>query len=208
MAARAVTVDDASWHERGRVREAIRDNLWIHFTQMAQYQDPKNRPVVIMKGRGSTVWDDQGKEYIDALAGLYSVNAGYGRQEIVDAMAAQLEAIPFVNGFSHASVPAAVLAEKLGKMAPVGGNARVFFTSGGSEAVESALKLAKQYQAKLGFPNRYKTISRRGAYHGTTMGALSVNGLSEMRNDFGPLVPGPGTSICPIVIAVPIARTR
>jgi adenosylmethionine-8-amino-7-oxononanoate aminotransferase len=190
MAARAVTVDDASWHERGGVREAIRDNLWIHFTQMAQYQDPKNRPVVIMKGQGSTVWDDQGKEYIDALAGLYSVNAGYGRQEIVDAMAAQLEAIPFVNGFSHASVPAAVLAEKLAKMAPLGGNARVFFTSGGSEAVESALKLAKQYQKKLGFPNRYKTISRRGAYHGTTMGALSVNGLSEVRNEFGPLVPG------------------
>lgn len=190
MAARAVTVDDASWHERGGVREAIRDNLWIHFTQMAQYQDPKNRPVVIVKGQGSTVWDDQGKEYIDALAGLYSVNAGYGRREIVDAMAAQLEAVPFVNGFSHASVPAAVLAGKLANMAPLGGDARVFFTSGGSEAVESALKLAKQYQKKLGFPNRYKTISRRGAYHGTTMGALSVNGLTEVRNEFGPLVPG------------------
>ncbi len=190
MAARAVTVDDAPGYERSTIREAIRDNLWMHFTQMAQYQDARHRPMVMVRGKGSTVWDDQGKDYLDALAGLYSVNAGYGRREIIDAMVAQLEALPFVNGFSFASVPAAVLADKLGDLAPLGGNARVFFTSGGSESVESALKLAKQYQVKRGFTNRYKTISRRGAYHGTTMGALSVNGLNGLRNQFGPMVPG------------------
>jgi adenosylmethionine-8-amino-7-oxononanoate aminotransferase len=83
-----------------------------------------------------------------------------------------------------------VLADRLGELAPLGGNARVFFTSGGSEAVETALKLAKQYQTNRGFNNRYKTISRRGAYHGTTMGALSVNGVTSIKGAFGPLVPG------------------
>ena len=98
--------------------------------------------------------------------------------------------MPFVNPFGYTSVPAAVLADRLGDLAPLGGDARVFFTSGGSEAVETALKLAKQYQTLSGFPHRWKTISRRVAYHGTTMGALSVNGLTDARSAFGPLVPG------------------
>ncbi|MCC6703970.1 MAG: aminotransferase class III-fold pyridoxal phosphate-dependent enzyme [Thermomicrobiales bacterium] len=177
-------------YERSKVYDAIRENLWIHFTQMADFQDPAARPTVIVRGEGSTIWDDQGNELLDGLAGLYSVNAGYGRREIVDAMVAQLEQIPFVNAFAFASVPAAVLADRLGELAPLGGNARVFFTSGGSESVETALKLAKQYQSNRGFSNRYKTISRRGAYHGTTMGALSVNGVTSIKNAFGPLVPG------------------
>lgn len=83
-----------------------------------------------------------------------------------------------------------MLADRLGDLAPLGGDARVFFTSGGSEAVESALKLAKQYQTVRGFPNRWKTISRRVAYHGKTMGALSVNGLTGARAPVGPLVTG------------------
>jgi adenosylmethionine-8-amino-7-oxononanoate aminotransferase len=98
--------------------------------------------------------------------------------------------MPFVNPFGYASVPAAVLADRLADLVPVGGDARVFFTSGGSEAVESALKLAKQYQTLRGYPHRWKTISRRVAYHGTTVGALSVNGLTGARAPFGPLVPG------------------
>src|SRR5579884_928792 len=173
-----------------RVRAAIRDNVWLHFTQMAEYQDPNTRPLVLVRGEGSTVWDDQGNAYLDLLAGIYSVNAGYGRRRIIEAMLAQLEALPFVNPFGYTSVPAAVLADRLGDLAPLGGEARVFFTSGGSEAVESALKLAKQYQLIRGYPYRYKTISRRGAYHGTTLGALSVNGLPSARSPFGPLVPG------------------
>src|SRR5262249_2013491 len=106
------------------------------------------------------------------------------------AMTAQAEFLPFVNPFGYTSVPAAVLADRLADLAPLGGDARVFFTSGGSESGESALKLAKQDQTLRGFPHRWKTLSRRGAYHGTTMGALSVNGLGGVRGAFGPLVPG------------------
>ena len=180
----ATTIPVAPWYEQTRVYDAIRENLWIHFTQMAEFKDADARPTVIVRGEGSTIWDDQGNELLDGLAGLYSVNAGYGRQEIIDAMVAQLQQIPFVNGFAFASVPAAVLADRLGELAPLGGNARVFFTSGGSEAVESALKLAKQYQSNRGFNGRYKTISRRGAYHGTTMGALAVNGVTSIKGSF------------------------
>jgi adenosylmethionine-8-amino-7-oxononanoate aminotransferase len=190
MTATPTTTDTTDGYDPQRVRAAIRDNVWLHFTQMAEYQDPNARPLVLVRGEGSTVWDDQGNSYLDLLAGIYSVNAGYGRRRIIEAMMAQLEQLPFVNPFGYTSVPAAVLADRLGDLAPLGGEARVFFTSGGSEAVESALKLAKQYQLIRGYPNRYKTISRRGAYHGTTMGALSVNGLTGARAPFGPLVPG------------------
>lgn len=187
-----MTADDelAPGYDTGRIREAIRDNLWLHFTQMSEYENPETRPLVLVKGEGTTVWDQDGKSYLDFLAGIYSVNAGYGRRKIAEAMMAQLEAMPFVNPFGYASVPAAVLADRLGDLAPLGGNARVFFTSGGSESVETALKLAKQYQTAKGFPHRWKTISRRVAYHGMTMGALSVNGLTGARAMFGPTVPG------------------
>jgi adenosylmethionine-8-amino-7-oxononanoate aminotransferase len=180
----------APGYDAQRVREAIRDNLWLHFTQMKEFADPESRPLVLVRGKGTTVWDQEGKSYLDFLAGIYSVNAGYGRTRIAEAMMAQIEALPFVNPFGYASVPAAVLADRLGDLAPVGGNARVFFTSGGSESVETALKLAKQYQTARGFPHRWKTISRRVAYHGTTMGALAVNGLTGARSVFGPMMPG------------------
>lgn len=180
----------APGYDAQRVRQAIRDNVWLHFTNMKEFQDEANRPFVLVKGEGSTVWDSEGNAYLDLLAGIYSVNAGYGRRRIMDAMMAQLEQLVFVNPFGTTSVPTAVLADRLADLAPLGGEARIFFTSGGSESVETALKLAKQLQAQRGFPNRYKTISRRTAWHGTTMGALAVNGLSVARNTFGPLVPG------------------
>jgi adenosylmethionine-8-amino-7-oxononanoate aminotransferase len=177
-------------YDAERVHGAVRDNAWLHFTQMAEFNDPGRRPLMLVRGEGSTVWDVDGNAYLDLLAGIYSVNAGYGRQRIVDAMASQAAQLPFVNPFGYISVPTAVLADRLGDLAPLGGEARVFFTSGGSEAVESALKLAKQYHTINGFPHRWKTVSRRVAYHGTTMGALSVNGLTDARSAFGPLVPG------------------
>ncbi len=186
----ATTPDLAPGYDSQRVREAIRDNVFLHFAQMQSHYDPEHRPLVLVRGEGTTVWDDAGNAYLDLLAGIYSVNAGYGRKRIAEAMMAQLESLPFVNPFGYASVPAAVLADRLGDLAPLGDHARVFFTSGGSEAVESALKLAKQYQTVRGFPHRWKTISRRGAYHGTTMGALAVNGLTGARAPFGPMVPG------------------
>ncbi|MDQ3044159.1 MAG: aminotransferase class III-fold pyridoxal phosphate-dependent enzyme [Chloroflexota bacterium] len=182
--------DLAPGYDSERVRAAIRENVWLHFTQMSPYRDPEHHPLLLVRGEGSTVWDEAGNAYLDFLAGIYSVNAGYGRRRIAEAMIAQLEALPFVNPFGYTSVPAAVLADRLGDLAPLGGQARVFFTSGGSESVESALKLAKQYQTLRGFSHRWKTISRRVAYHGTTLGALSVNGLTSAREPFGPLVPG------------------
>lgn len=183
-------VDLAPGYDAAKVRAAIRDNLWLHFTQMKDFADPEHRPLILTRGEGTTVWDVEGKSYLDFLAGIYSVNAGYGRKRIAEAMMAQLESMPYVNPFGYASVPAAVLADRLGDLAPLGGDARVFFTSGGSESVETALKLAKQYQTARGFPHRWKTISRRVAYHGTTAGALSVNGLTGARAFFGPLIPG------------------
>ncbi len=142
MTAMSVNGPTATTVDIDRVEDAVRDNAWLHFTQMASYQDPETRPLVLVRGEGSTVWDDQGRAYLDFLAGIYSVNAGYGRTRIAEAMMAQLESMPFVNPFGYASVPAAVLADRLGDLAPLGGNARVFFTSGGSESVETALKLA------------------------------------------------------------------
>lgn len=181
--------------ERNRSRSeaaetSIRENVWLHYTQMAAYQNPEKRPLMMVKAEGSTLWDADGNAYLDLLAGIYSVNAGYGRRRIVEAMTEQAMALPFVNPFGYTSLPAAELAARLAQLAPLGGHARVFFTSGGSESVETALKLAKQCQMMRGYPNRYKTISRRVAWHGTTIGALSVNGLTGARSYFGPLIPG------------------
>src|SRR6266498_1091078 len=175
------------------LQQTFAENVWLHFFQMGHSSSTSARPTTILvRGEGSRVWDQEGKMYIDALAGLFCVNAGYGRREIVDAVAAQLMDISYVTPFSFPSAPMIRLAGELAKISPMGPQTRTFFVTGGSEAVEAALKLAKSYQRKRGFTDRYKTISRRVAYHGTTMGALSVNGLTGVRNGFGPLVPGAG----------------
>lgn len=172
-----------------QLNQAIKDHTWLHFTQMKNVIDDPT-PMVISRGEGSKVWDTNGKEYIDGLAGLFCVNVGYGRREIIDAITQQLQKITYVSPFSFPNEPAVELAAKLASMSPIGRDARVFFVTGGSEAVESALKIAKQYQRLRGFQGRYKTISRRIAYHGTTMGALSVGGLTGIRKLYEPLVPG------------------
>lgn len=172
------------------LQQALADNVWLHFFQMGHMSSTGARPTLLVRGEGSRVWDQDGKQYIDALAGLFCVNAGYGRHEIAEAVAAQLHELPYAAPFSFPSLPQIQLAGQLAQLSPMGPKTRSFFVSGGSEAVETALKLAKAYQRRRGFAERYKTISRRVAYHGTTMGALSVNGLTGIRNGFGPLVPG------------------
>jgi adenosylmethionine-8-amino-7-oxononanoate aminotransferase len=172
------------------LQQTLADNVWLHFFQMGHLSSTSARPTILVRGEGSRVWDQDGNAYIDALAGLFCVNAGYGRREIVEAVAAQMSDIPYVSPFSFPSLPQIQLAGKLAQISPMGPRTRTFFVTGGSEAVETALKLAKAYQRKRGFGDRHKTISRRVAYHGTTMGALSVNGLTGVRNGFGPLVPG------------------
>jgi adenosylmethionine-8-amino-7-oxononanoate aminotransferase len=172
------------------LQQTFTENVWLHFFQMGHSSSTSARPTILVRGEGSRVWDQDGNAYIDALAGLFCVNAGYGRREIVEAVAAQMLDISFVSPFSFPNLPQIKLAGALAKISPMGPQTRSFFVTGGSEAVETALKLAKSYQRKSGFGDRHKTISRRVAYHGTTMGALSVNGLTGVRNGFGPLVPG------------------
>ncbi|HEV8460489.1 MAG TPA: aspartate aminotransferase family protein [Gaiellaceae bacterium] len=165
------------------LRTAARDHLWLHFTRMHGYEPP-----VIVRGDGCYLWDDQGKQYLDALAGLFSVNIGYGYgEEIGQAALEQMRELPFYTNWSYAHPRAIELAEKLAALAP-GDLNRAFFVSGGSEAVESAWKLARQYHMARG-ERRWKAVARRTAYHGTTMGALSINGIPALRAPFEPLVP-------------------
>ena len=170
-----------------RLQELARKHLWMHFTDMGYFQ--KHEIPIMSHGEGCYVYDINGKKYFDGLAGLFASQLGHGRTEIADAVAEQIGKIAFFPIWNNAHKPAIELAARLAELAP-GDLNRVFFTSGGSEAVESAWKLIRQYYAETGEPRRYKVISRNLAYHGTTMGALSINGLSECRNTFEPLVPG------------------
>jgi adenosylmethionine-8-amino-7-oxononanoate aminotransferase len=165
------------------LRAAAREHLWLHFTRMHDYEPP-----VIVRGEGCYLWDDEGKRYLDGLAGLFSVNIGYSYgEEIGQAALAQMRELPFYTNWSYAHPRAIELSAKLAELAPSHIN-RAFFVSGGSEAVESAWKLARQYHAARG-ERRWKVVSRRTAYHGTTMGALSINGIAALRTPFEPLVP-------------------
>jgi adenosylmethionine-8-amino-7-oxononanoate aminotransferase len=165
------------------LRAAARDHLWLHFTRMHGYEPP-----VIVRGDGCYLWDDDGKKYLDALAGLFSVNIGYGYgEEVGQAALEQMRELPFYTNWSYAHPRAIELAQELASLTPDGIN-RAFFVSGGSEAVESAWKLARQYHSARG-ERRWKAVSRRTAYHGTTMGALSINGIPALRAPFEPLVP-------------------
>ncbi|HEY5202820.1 MAG TPA: aspartate aminotransferase family protein, partial [Acidothermaceae bacterium] len=135
------------------------------------------------------VYDSKGRRYLDGLAGLFVSMVGHGRDEIAEAAARQSKELAYFPLWSYAHPRAIELAERLANLAP-GDLNRVFFTTGGSEAVESAWKLARQYFRAIGQPSRYKVISRDIAYHGATMGALSITGLPAIKNVFEPLVPG------------------
>jgi adenosylmethionine-8-amino-7-oxononanoate aminotransferase len=168
------------------LQTAARDHLWLHFTRMSSYRDAEIP--VIVRGDGCYLEDSKGKRYLDALAGLFAVNIGYGfGEEMGEAAAAQMRELPFYTNWSYAHPRAIELAAEVASLAP-GDLNRVFFVSGGSEAVESAWKLARQYHAVRG-ERRWKAVSRRIAYHGTTMGALSINGIASLRTPFEPLVP-------------------
>jgi adenosylmethionine-8-amino-7-oxononanoate aminotransferase len=170
------------------LQQAARDHLWFHFTRMAGYLE--GEIPIIVRGDGCYLEDSNGKRYLDALAGLFSVNIGYGfGEEIGQAALEQMRELPFYTNWSYAHPRAIELASEVASLAP-GDLNRVFFVSGGSEAVESAWKLARQYYAARDGQKRWKAISRHIAYHGTTMGALSINGIPSLRDPFEPLVPG------------------
>ncbi len=168
-------------------QEAARRNLWLHFTRMSAYAD--SEVPVIVRGSGPYVYDQQGKRYLDGLSGLFVSQVGHGRAEIAEAGARQAAELAYFPLWSYAHPKAIELAARLADLAP-GDLNRVFFTTSGSEAVESAWKLAKQYFKLTGQPGRYKVISRDIAYHGTSMGALAITGLADIKYPFEPLPPG------------------
>jgi adenosylmethionine-8-amino-7-oxononanoate aminotransferase len=159
----------------------------MHFTRMGAYAH-EDVPI-IERGEGCYVYDTHGKRYLDGLSALYCVNIGHGRSELGDAAAEQAKQLGFYTNWSYAHPPSIELAARVAALAP-GDLNRVFFVSGGSEAVESAWKLAKAYHAAQGEPRRHKIVSRYLAYHGTSMGALTATGLPPLREPFEPLTPG------------------
>jgi adenosylmethionine-8-amino-7-oxononanoate aminotransferase len=167
------------------LNDAARRHLFMHFTKHAE---DKEVPV-ITRGEGAWVYDQHGKRYLDGLAGLFVSQVGHGREELAQAAAQQARELAYFPLWSYAHPRAIELAERLAAYAP-GDLNRTFFTTGGSEAVESAWKLARQYFQAIGQPHRYKVISRSIAYHGTTMGALSITGVPAIKAPYEPLVPG------------------
>jgi len=168
-------------------QEAAKRNLWMHFTRMGSYAD-SDVPVIV-RGEGQYVYDQHGKRYLDGLAGLFVSQIGHGRKDVAEAAARQASEIAYFPLWSYANPRAIELAQRLADLAP-GDLNRVFFTTSGSEAVESAWKLAKQYFKAVGQPGRYKVLSRYIAYHGTSMGALAITGLPAIKEPFEPLPPG------------------
>ena len=170
-----------------RLRALGERHLWMHFTRMGGLAaEPMN---VIERGEGCWVVDSAGKRYLDGLAGLFVVQAGHGRTELAAAAARQAEQLAYFPIWGNAHEPAIELAARLAALAP-GDLNRVFFTVSGSEAVETAWKLARQYFRAIGQPGRTKVIARDIAYHGTTMGALAITGIPSLRAPFEPLTPG------------------
>ena len=174
-------------------KQAAGDHLWMHFARQGA-----GAPPIIVRGEGCRIVDAEGRSYLDGLAGLFTVQVGHGRRELAEAAARQAAELAYFPLWSYAHPAAIDLAERLAHYAP-GDLNRVFFTSGGGEAVETAWKLAKQYFKLVGKPGKHKVISRAIAYHGTTQGALSITGLPDLKAPFEPLVPStfrvPNTNI-------------
>ncbi len=170
------------------LQELARRHLWMHFSRMGSYT-PHHEIPVIVRGDGCYVYDEHGKRHLDGLSGLFCVNAGHGRSEIGEAAARQVEELDFYVLWSYAHPRAIELAARIATLTP-GDLNRVFFTSGGSEAVESALKLVRNYHRLRGNGQKTKVIAREIAYHGTSLGALSATGITSLRSQFEPLTPG------------------
>ena len=176
----------AAW-DHDALSASAREHLWMHFTRMSSYA---NAPVpTIVRGEGARIFDATGRSYLDGLAGLFVVQVGHGRTELAEVAAKQASELAFFPLWSYAHPQAIALADRLADAAP-GDLNKVFFTTGGGEAVETAWKLAKQYFKLVGKPMKHKVISRSIAYHGTPQGALSITGIPDARKWFEPLVPG------------------
>jgi adenosylmethionine-8-amino-7-oxononanoate aminotransferase len=160
----------------------------MHFARHSGLYEGHDVPVIV-RGDGVRIWDDTGRRYLDGLAGLFVVQVGHGRRELAEVAARQAEQLAYFPLWSYAHPAAIDLAERLAAQAP-GDLNRVFFTTGGGEAVETAWKLAKQYWKLVGKPTKHKVVSRAVAYHGSPQGALAITGIPGAKQAFEPLVPG------------------
>ncbi|MCX6452659.1 MAG: aspartate aminotransferase family protein, partial [Actinobacteria bacterium] len=163
-------------------------HMWMYFSRMGSYHEGASVPIIV-RGEGAYIFDDRGRRYLDGLSGLFTVQMGHGREEIAAAAYKQMMKLAHFPIWGYGNPPAIELAEKLASLTPQGLD-RVFFTTAGGEAVESAFKLVKQYFKMTGKPLKHKVISRSIAYHGTTQGALSITGIPAAKQWFEPLVPG------------------
>jgi adenosylmethionine-8-amino-7-oxononanoate aminotransferase len=177
-----LAVDDA------KLQQQAKDHLWMAYARQSVMEDGAGVPIIV-KGQGHHIWDSHGKRYIDGLSGLFVVNVGHGRRRLAEAAAKQAEELAYFPTWSYAHPAAIELADRLAGYAP-GDLNRVFFSSGGGEAVETAFKLAKYYWKLVGRPTKHKVISRSIAYHGTTQGALAITGIPGMKEMFEPVTPG------------------
>ncbi len=175
------------WNET-ELQQKAKDHLWMHFTRQSVMENGNGVPIIV-KGEGHHIWDSTGRRYFDGLSGLFVVNAGHGRRRLAEVAAKQAEELAFFPLWSYAHPSAIELADRLAGYAP-GDLNRVFFSTGGGEAVETAFKLAKYYWKLQGRPTKHKVISRAVAYHGTPQGALAITGIPAMKEMFEPLVPG------------------
>jgi adenosylmethionine-8-amino-7-oxononanoate aminotransferase len=186
-----MTIEQAVPSTTGFDTEALeqkaRDHLWMHFSRQSVLEE--HGVPIIVKGEGHHIWDAKGKRYIDGLSGLFVVNAGHGRKRLAETAAKQAEELAFFPIWSYAHPSAIQLADRLADYAP-GDLNRVFFSTGGGEAVETAFKLAKYYWKLQGRPTKHKVISRSIAYHGTPQGALAITGIPGMKEMFEPVTPG------------------
>jgi len=168
-------------------QDLAKRHLWMHFTRMGSYADA-DVPIIV-RGDGCHVWDDKGNRFFDGLSSLFCTNIGHGRGEVAQAGADQARELGFFTNWSYAHPRSIELAARIAALTP-GDLNRVFFTSGGSEAVESAIKLVRQYHKLTGHPTKTKIVARKVAYHGTTLGALTATGITPLRQPFEPLTPG------------------
>jgi adenosylmethionine-8-amino-7-oxononanoate aminotransferase len=162
-------------------------HLWMHFTRLGAFA--RADVPIITRGEGCYVWDEKGNRYLDGLSALFCVNIGHGHVEVAQAGADQARELDFFTTWSYAHPRAIEFATRIASLAP-GDLNRVFFTNSGSEAVETAIKLARQYHKLTGHPNKIKLVAREIAYHGTTLGALAATGVTELRTPFEPFMPG------------------
>ncbi|WP_193748430.1 aminotransferase class III-fold pyridoxal phosphate-dependent enzyme, partial [Rhodococcus qingshengii] len=160
--------------------------LWHGFADMGAVE--KNGAFVVSRGEGAYIWDREGTRYLDATAGLWFTNVGHGRTEIADAVAAQLSKIAHFSNFGD-FVPETtqVLAERLATIAPVAGS-KIFFTSGGSDSVDTAAKLARRYWHEVGQPEKAIIVGRQKAYHGMHVAGTALAGIPVNREGYGELM--------------------